>query len=143
VAEKIVKSFRDLRGYIGVDLVLTEEEAVVIEVNPRLTTSYVGLRRVANFNPAQAIVDAVLKRELPANTQSCGYAYFSKVEVPNPTVSGLQKNYGMDEVVSPPFPVSEKDAAYALIASHGSTLDEAAFRFRWAEKRVLSTCKDR
>jgi len=33
-----------LRGYIGVDLVLTESDAVVIEVNPRLTTSYLGLR---------------------------------------------------------------------------------------------------
>ena len=33
-----------LRGYIGVDLVLTESEAFVIEVNPRLTTAYLGVR---------------------------------------------------------------------------------------------------
>lgn len=33
-----------LRGYIGVDVVLTKSEAVVIEVNPRLTTAYLGLR---------------------------------------------------------------------------------------------------
>ena len=33
-----------LRGYIGVDLVLTQSEAVVIEVNPRLTTAYLGVR---------------------------------------------------------------------------------------------------
>jgi predicted ATP-grasp superfamily ATP-dependent carboligase len=33
-----------LRGYIGVDLVLTQTEAVVIEVNPRLTTAYLGVR---------------------------------------------------------------------------------------------------
>jgi predicted ATP-grasp superfamily ATP-dependent carboligase len=33
-----------LRGYIGVDLVLTESEAIVIEVNPRLTTAYLGVR---------------------------------------------------------------------------------------------------
>jgi predicted ATP-grasp superfamily ATP-dependent carboligase len=33
-----------LRGYVGVDLVLTKSEAVVIEVNPRLTTAYLGLR---------------------------------------------------------------------------------------------------
>ena len=31
-----------LRGYVGVDLVLTDSEAVVIEVNPRLTTAYLG-----------------------------------------------------------------------------------------------------
>jgi predicted ATP-grasp superfamily ATP-dependent carboligase len=33
-----------LRGWIGVDLVLTGSEAVVIEVNPRLTTAYLGVR---------------------------------------------------------------------------------------------------
>ena len=32
-----------LRGYVGVDLVLTDSEAVVIEVNPRLTTAYLGV----------------------------------------------------------------------------------------------------
>lgn len=33
-----------LRGYVGVDLVLTPSDAVVIEVNPRLTTAYLGVR---------------------------------------------------------------------------------------------------
>jgi tyramine---L-glutamate ligase len=39
-----------LRGYIGVDLVLTESEAVVIEVNPRLTTAYLGVRSALGGN---------------------------------------------------------------------------------------------
>jgi predicted ATP-grasp superfamily ATP-dependent carboligase len=139
VAEKIVKSFRNLRGYVGVDLVLTEEEAVAIEVNPRLTTSYIGLRRVVNFNPAEAIVNAVLKRRLPTNIQSCGYAFFSKVETPLPTIDALQKTYDINEVVSPPFPVLENGAACALVSSHGATLKAATARFREAKKRVLST----
>jgi predicted ATP-grasp superfamily ATP-dependent carboligase len=139
VAEKIVKSFRVLRGYVGVDLVLTEEEAVAIEVNPRLTTSYIGLRRVVNFNPAEAIVNAVLKREVPANIQSCGYAFFSKVEMPLPTIDVLQKTYETNEVVSPPFPVSSSGAACALVSSYGATLKAATARFREAKKRVLST----
>ena len=138
VAEKIVKSFRDLRGYVGVDLVLTEEEAVAIEVNPRLTTSYVGLMRVADFNPSEAILNAVLKRELPTHIQNCGYAHFSKVETPNPTINALQKTYMINEVVCPPFPVSDKSPACALFASHGATLREATLRFREAKKRVLS-----
>jgi predicted ATP-grasp superfamily ATP-dependent carboligase len=139
MAEKIVKSVPGLRGYVGVDFVLTKDEPVAIEVNPRLTTSYVGLRRVANFNPAQAIVNAILKRELPADTRSCGYTYFSKVETPNPQIGALQKVYGMNEVVSPPFPVSENGVASALIASHGATIKEAKSKFREAKKRVLNT----
>ena len=139
VAEKLAKSFPDLRGYLGVDFVLTKDEAVAIEVNPRLTTSYVGLSSVANFNPTQALVNAVLKSELPTHIPSCGYTCFSKVETPNPTINVLQKIYGMNEVISPPFPVSENGAASALIASHGATLKEAAAKFREAKKRVLNT----
>jgi predicted ATP-grasp superfamily ATP-dependent carboligase len=139
MAEKIVKSVTGLRGYVGVDFVLTEEEAVAIEVNPRLTTSFIGLRKVINFNLAQAIVDAVLKREPPTHIQNCGCAYFSKVETAKPTVDALQATYRMREVVSPPFPVAETGVASALIASYGATWQEASLRFREAKKRVLNT----
>jgi predicted ATP-grasp superfamily ATP-dependent carboligase len=52
-----------LRGYIGVDLVLTQTEAVVIEVNPRLTTAYLGVRsslatRAQLGNVAALVLDA-------------------------------------------------------------------------------------
>jgi predicted ATP-grasp superfamily ATP-dependent carboligase len=139
VAEKIVNSFRDLRGYVGVDFVLTENEAVAIEVNPRLTTSYVGLRSVACSNIAQAIVNAVLKRELPRQVQSCGYSCFSKLETTNPSIDALQRTYEMRAIVSPPFPVSETSVASALIAAHGATSEEAEVRCREAKKRVLNT----
>jgi predicted ATP-grasp superfamily ATP-dependent carboligase len=139
VAEKLVKSFPDLRGYVGVDFVLTEDEAVVIEVNPRLTTSYIGLRRVIDFNAAEAVLNAVVKRELPTRIKSRGFAFFSKVETPNPQIEALQKTYAMEEVVSPPFPVSESDVASALVASYGATLQGAQLRFREAKKRVFNT----
>ena len=58
LTEKVVESF-GLRGYVGVDFVLAEDKAFVVDVNPRLTTSYVGLREVAGFNVAQAVIDAV------------------------------------------------------------------------------------
>ncbi len=47
-------------GYVGVDLILGDapdgRQDVVIEINPRLTTSYVGLRRLARSNLAAAMV---------------------------------------------------------------------------------------
>ena len=52
-----------LRGYVGVDLVLTEAGPVVIEVNPRLTTAYLGVRAVLDENVAAlalAAFDGVL-----------------------------------------------------------------------------------
>jgi predicted ATP-grasp superfamily ATP-dependent carboligase len=44
VALRACRASPGLRGYIGVDLVLTRSEAFVIEVNPRLTTAYLGVR---------------------------------------------------------------------------------------------------
>jgi hypothetical protein len=138
VAEAVVKSFHGLRGYVGVDLVLTEKRPAVIEINPRLTTSYIGLRKTAGFNPAQAIINAVFEHELPANNQSLGYAVFSKVNTPKPTTVALQKTYRLNGVVSPPFPVPDNDAACALVLSHGAMLKEATAGLHEAKKRLRS-----
>jgi hypothetical protein len=47
-------------GYLGIDLVLGPQAGgagdVVIEVNPRLTTSYIGLRLAARTNLAEAML---------------------------------------------------------------------------------------
>jgi predicted ATP-grasp superfamily ATP-dependent carboligase len=49
-------------GYVGIDLVLGTsphgDDDTVIEVNPRLTTSYVGLRAAARGNLAEAMLAA-------------------------------------------------------------------------------------
>jgi len=54
-------------GYIGVDLVLGAaddgSQDYLIEVNPRLTTSYVGLRALSETNLAQTMLDVAAGRE--------------------------------------------------------------------------------
>ena len=138
VARITIKSLTGLRGYIGVDMVLTRKEPVVMEVNPRLTTSYIGLRKVVNFNPAQAIINAVLKRRPPENVQSSGYTFFSKVKVPAPTREILLKTYGLKEVMSPPFSVPSDEAAYALLVSYSAKLKDAEIGLHQAKKRLLN-----
>lgn len=53
-------------GYVGVDMILGNapdgREDVVIEVNPRLTTSYVGLRIACRQNIAAAMLDVATGR---------------------------------------------------------------------------------
>jgi len=48
------------RGYVGIDLILggnSDGSAdYIIEVNPRLTTSYIGLRAISNTNLAEAML---------------------------------------------------------------------------------------
>ena len=61
-----VRALPETIGYVGIDLVLGHDvdgaEDVVIEVNPRLTTSYVGLRAAARGNLAQAMLDVATGR---------------------------------------------------------------------------------
>lgn len=143
VARVAVESLKGLMGYIGVDMVLTHEGPVVMEVNPRLTTSYTGLRRVVNFNPAQAMIDAVLRRKLPENVRSSGYSFFSKVEVFPPAYGGLRETYELKGVVSPPFPFAGDRWAYALIAAHSNTLKEAKIGFYKTRRRLLDVLSRR
>ena len=44
LAQGIVAAIPGLGGYFGVDLILTGDGPSVVDVNPRLTTSYAGLR---------------------------------------------------------------------------------------------------
>ncbi len=135
VAAKAVESFENLKGYVGVDLVLTEKEAVVIEVNPRLTTSYVGLKQTADFSVAQAIAHSVLENRLPDDVQLRGYSCFGKVKTRKPAASVLQKTYKLEDLVSPPFPTSTAGAC-ALLQHHGSTIDESVAGLIKARKHL-------
>jgi predicted ATP-grasp superfamily ATP-dependent carboligase len=65
-----------VRGYLGVDLVIGRDRVSVIEVNPRLTTSYVGLRRSIRDNIAGLLVDAVSGRPLPDRVARAGRCRF-------------------------------------------------------------------
>lgn len=136
-ARNIVHSLGGLRGYVGVDMVLTHEGPVIIEVNPRLTTSYIGLRNVVNFNPAQAIIHSVLERNLPKNVRVSGYATFSKIIVPAPTYETLRMTYELDGLISPPFPTGNDEAAYGLVAASSAKLSDARTSLHRTERHLL------
>ena len=84
-----------LTGYVGVDLVLTEDSALLIEINPRLTTSYIALRQVTPVNLAKAISEACLKGVLPDRIPISGPAVIKK---DNPDSWNLASKMG-----TPPF----------------------------------------
>lgn len=60
LARKAIDCVPGLLGYVGVDLILGDaadgSQDYAIEINPRLTTSYVGLRELADFNLAEAML---------------------------------------------------------------------------------------
>ncbi len=138
IAEKVVENFPGLKGYVGVDVVLTEHKAFIVDVNPRLTTSYVGLRKVVNFNVAEALVNAVLKSRLPGKPENQGVVCFSKLETPKPSAIAFRKAAKLDAVVSPPFQLDDNAKSCALIIGEGENLDVAKQRLEEAKKHLLN-----
>lgn len=140
-AKHLVEAFNGLKGYVGVDIILTNEEVVIMEVNPRLTTSYIGLRKIVNFNIAEAITKATIQRSLPKNIEKRGYSFFSKVQVP-PRLQFLRETYQIKNIISPPFPIELKKSATALISTTSSTEKGAQQAFYRTKKQLLKIYGD-
>jgi predicted ATP-grasp superfamily ATP-dependent carboligase len=62
---QIAAAIPELWGYNGVDLIRNKEGTHVLEINPRLTSSYAGLRAALGVNPAQLVIDLFDSGHLP------------------------------------------------------------------------------
>lgn len=62
LARKMAKMLPDALAYVGVDVIIDRQNDAlyVIDINPRLTSSYVGLREAMACNPAELILSCVL-----------------------------------------------------------------------------------
>jgi predicted ATP-grasp superfamily ATP-dependent carboligase len=78
LAQAAARLMPGLRGYFGVDLVLGPESGTIIEINPRITSSYIGLRRVLKANLAELIWNACILDILPEHVDLAGQAVFDK-----------------------------------------------------------------
>jgi tyramine---L-glutamate ligase len=76
VAHEALKLIPGLHGYLGMDFVITDQEAWLIEINPRLTTPYIGLRQVLEQNLAELIWDACTGGNLPETVTLTGQVEF-------------------------------------------------------------------
>jgi tyramine---L-glutamate ligase len=65
IANKIAQALPDLAGYVGIDVIVENngydnDEIIVVEINPRLTTTYAGLRESIGANPAELIINTLI-----------------------------------------------------------------------------------
>jgi hypothetical protein len=85
-----VRLIHGLKGYVGVDMVLTDDSPQLIEVNPRPTTSFVGLRQVCSANLAQAIWGACVEGIMPAGISLSGPVLVTKDDIQTWNLPGAQ-----------------------------------------------------
>ncbi|MGD9159072.1 MAG: ATP-grasp domain-containing protein [Desulfobacteraceae bacterium] len=78
IIKKVLEIIPGLKGYTGIDLIRSEAGYKIIEINPRLTTSYAGIRQVINLNLAEAMFDAVINNKLPESFKIKNKKIFSK-----------------------------------------------------------------
>lgn len=57
LAQRLIAAFPFLHGYLGVDVLLHDDALTVVEINPRATTSYVGLNASLGVNTTKTVID--------------------------------------------------------------------------------------
>ncbi len=62
--KQIATAIPELWGYAGVDLIQNDQGLHVLEINPRLTSSYAGLRAALGVNPARLVIDLLASGSL-------------------------------------------------------------------------------
>ncbi len=137
VASRAVKLFEGLRGYVGVDLILTKEGPVVMEINPRLTTSYAAVREVVKVNIAQLILNSVLHGKLPSNVSAEGCSLIYKLEIPrNLSYVFLEEN--KETMVSPPVPLFKgEEICFSMVSYRGGEVTEVMRNLLEIKRKVL------
>ncbi|MCL2359749.1 ATP-grasp domain-containing protein [Candidatus Bathycorpusculum sp.] len=141
LSERIVETL-NLRGYAGVDLILGERALFVLDVNARLTTSYVGLRQVVDFNVAQALIDAVVTEQLPKKASTLGVTCFSKTHIAPLTSGVYRKTTRIAGVMAPPFPLSTGNQNTVLVMGYGNSIQNAHAHLEEV-KNTLHRCINR
>lgn len=67
MARQVARAMPGLFGYVGIDVIVRDdrfEQIEVLEVNPRLTTSYVGLHASIGSNPAAMVLELLNSKQM-------------------------------------------------------------------------------
>lgn len=69
---KLAVAFSQLWGYVGIDLIEVDDDIYVLEINPRLTSSFAGIYQATGINCAKAILQLIggIPDLQPSNNQT-------------------------------------------------------------------------
>lgn len=149
--EKILKNMdlSSFRGYFGIDFIKKADNSLYfIEINPRLTTSYIGIRNILEYNPLELLFN-IEKPSLNLNRlPHRGFSKFNQLELKyigdetsNEIISLIIPKLMslIPEIVTPPIALSksvwDRDLLYyCFIATKTKDLDSS-------EKRISKIIK--
>ncbi|MHA2037309.1 MAG: ATP-grasp domain-containing protein [Promethearchaeota archaeon] len=136
VLEKINSSI--ISGYYGIDFISTNDaKQFFIEINPRLTTSYIGLRNAINYNPAQLIFNSKLNCTDKCEVKYLNHSIFSRIEMDyREKIQDLEINKELShklmkeipEFVTPPISLNKSNHFASFIATKSKNLHDSKKR---------------
>ncbi|MFX1519604.1 MAG: ATP-grasp domain-containing protein [Promethearchaeota archaeon] len=146
-AKKVIihfpKYFSGLLGYFGVDLIFTEDDVVFIEINPRITTSFIGARAAIRENIMNMVIKAVFEGKLPKEVIPEQFAYFKRISLDSDIVPLLQLElFRKSEIIAPPYyDVNHREEASFFACTTGRSLESCRSRLLVLERDIHKKVK--
>lgn len=127
--EKILKSMdlTSFQGYFGIDFIKKADNSIYfIEINPRLTTSYIGIRNILDFNPLEFLFNQYKSKFELTKVEPNKFSHFTRLElkysgnksfknIMNAIIPKLIKL--VPEIVTPPIALQSSNTKHELIYS--------------------------
>jgi predicted ATP-grasp superfamily ATP-dependent carboligase len=82
--EKILKSMNltSFQGYFGIDFITKADNSIYfIEINPRLTTSYIGIRNILDYNPLEFLFNQYKSKFEKEKLEPKLVSHFTRLEL--------------------------------------------------------------
>jgi len=127
--EKILKSMdlTSFQGYFGIDFIKKADNSIYfIEINPRLTTSYIGIRNVLDFNPLEFLFNQYKSKIELTKLEPNKFSHFTRLELiysGNKSFKYIKKTIIpklmklVPEIVTPPIALQSSNTKHELIYS--------------------------
>ena len=132
--------FLKIEGYFGIDFIKKHNNLFsFIEINPRLTTSYIGLRNIINLNCAELILNSKSNFLNNPEIKLQNYSYFTRIDF------FYNKNENMEtlhnelipklteiipEFVTPPISLNQPNLYSSFVATKTKDLISSKNRLR-------------
>ncbi len=142
---KIIKTIKGLNGYVGIDYVVNENGIYFMEINPRITTSYIGIQKTLDKNLAKYLINLdYLDQYKDDILQHQGVSYFSKIYHDIYSLKKLKEFIQNDplayDLIAPPFKVNienEREKCCAFLCTLGKDLNEAQNKFENKKNELI------
>ncbi len=129
----------NIEGYFGIDFIENKNSFNFIEINPRLTTSYIGLRNILNFNCAELIFNSNNNNINNFEIDFPYHSYFIRIDFYFNKNDNMKESHTdlthtliklIPEFVTPPFSLKEQNQFSCFIATKTKDLYASKIRLK-------------